>query len=155
EFAEEHVRRGLEHRAPYLNLGFFVVRAVIYFAIWIAIAAVLRRWSFTQDREDRPDLSHRMYVLGGVGLPVVALAIIFSSFDWLMALDPAWRSTMFPIYVFASGFVGAIALLTALTFAAHRAGHLPGLESSHYYALGRLLLAFTIFWAYAAFFQFM
>ncbi|MFT3764300.1 MAG: hypothetical protein QM820_02070 [Minicystis sp.] len=153
--ADEHARHIVEHRAPYLNPGFFVVRAVIYFAIWIAIAVVLRRWSFAQDEGARPDLKHKMYVASGFLLPVVAITLVFSSFDWVMSLEPTWYSTMFPIYVFASGFVGAIGLLTAVTYAAERSGTLAGLHESHYYALGRLLLAFTIFWAYAAFFQFM
>jgi hypothetical protein len=155
EFLDEGVRRGLEHRAPYLNPGFFFARAVIYFAIWIALSAVLRRWSFEQDRAENLEASRKTYVVSAFALPIVGLTIIFSSVDWLMALSPEWRSTMFPVYVFGSGFVGAIALLTALTYAAHRAGFLPELDTSHYYALGRLLLAFTIFWAYAAFFQLM
>lgn len=153
--ADEHARRILEHKTPYLNPGFFVVRAIIFFAIWIAIAAVLRRWSFTQDRDTRADVKDKMYVTSGFMLPVVAITVVFSSFDWLMSVEKTWYSTMYPIYVFATGFVGAVALLTALVYAAQRAGYLEGLGESHYYALGRLLLAFTIFWAYAAFFQFM
>jgi hypothetical protein len=62
---------------------------------------------------------------------------------------------MFPVCVFGGGFLAAIALLTLVTQRADRAGLLPGINPSHYYALGRLLLAFTIFWAYAEFFQFM
>lgn len=153
--ADEHARQVVEHKTPYLNTGFFAVRAVIYLAIWIAIAFVLRRWSFEQDKGTRADVKDKMYVTSGFMLPVVAITIVFSSFDWLMSLATTWYSTMFPIYVFATGFVGAVGLLTALAYGAQRAGYLPGLHESHYYALGRLLLAFTIFWAYAAFFQFM
>lgn len=152
---DEHARRVIEHKAPYLSPGFFVARGVLYFVIWIIIAFALRRWSFQQDRDARADVKGKMYVLSGFMLPVVAITIVFSSFDWLMSVEKTWYSTMYPIYVFATGFVGAVALLTALVYAAQRAGYLEGLGASHYYALGRLLLAFTIFWAYAAFFQFM
>ena len=62
---------------------------------------------------------------------------------------------MYPVYFFAGGFVAALALLTIVTYLASESGVLPGIGASHFYALGRLLLAFTIFWAYAAFFQFM
>jgi hypothetical protein len=72
-----------------------------------------------------------------------------------MSLTPTWFSTMYPVYFFGGGFVAAIALLTLTTFAAQRSGALPEISPSHYYALGRLLFAFTVFWAYAAFFQFM
>ncbi|XXX82558.1 hypothetical protein WMF30_27770 [Sorangium sp. So ce134] len=153
--AEEHARRILEHRAPYFNPAFFVVRSVIYFAVWIAVALVLRRRSFAQDREPRADVKDPMYGLSGAMLPVVAITIVFSSFDWLMSLEATWYSTMFPVYVFASAFVTAVGALTVLSYAAQTSGYLARLNDSHYYALGRLLLAFTIFWAYAAYFQFM
>lgn len=153
--ADEHARHVIEHRAAYMSPGFFVVRGGIYFAIWIASAAALRRWSFTQDEPGHADVKDRMYVTSGLLLPVVSLTIVFSSFDWVMSLEPTWYSTMFPVYVFGSGFVGALGVLTVMTHAAERAGYLEGLHASHYYALGRLLVAFVIFWAYAAFFQFM
>jgi hypothetical protein len=151
--ADEHARHVIEHKAAYLNPAFFVVRALIYFAIWIGLSSWLRKDSFEQARG--APRRHRMYVISGAALPVVALTLVFSSFDWLMSIEQTWYSTMFPVYVFGGGFVGAIAALTVIVHLADRRGDLPGLDVSHYYALGRLLLAFTIFWAYAAFFQFM
>jgi hypothetical protein len=96
-----------------------------------------------------------MYVASGLLLPLVALALSFAAFDWLMSLQPTWYSTMFPVYYFAGGFLGALSLLTVLSAAADGAGVIRGINSSHYYALGRLLLSFVIFWAYIAFFQLM
>lgn len=154
-FADEHARHLLEHKRPYLNGPAFLVRAAVYFGIWIVVGALLRRWSLRRDAEPARDVSTRSVNLSSVGLPFVGLALVFAAVDWMMSLDPLWVSTMYPINVFAGGFVAALALLTALTFAMQRAGLLPGINESHYYALGRLLLAFTIFWAYTAFFQFM
>jgi hypothetical protein len=114
---------------------------------------MLFRWSSKKDRDAGLAVNDRLYALSAFGLPPVALALAFASFDWLMSLSPLWFSTMFPIYYFAGGFLGALALLTVVTALVSRSGLLPGISSSHYYALGRLLLAFTIFWAYAAFFQ--
>ena len=88
-------------------------------------------------------------------MPVLGLTLTFAAFDWIMSLEPAWFSSMFGIYYFAGGFVAAIALLVLLARAGERSGWLAGyLQPSHYYALGRMLLAFTIFWAYIAYFQF-
>jgi len=152
--ADEHERQLVLHKLPYLNPSFFVARTALYFAIWIAAGALLRGWSLRSDLDPTRDPSAKLQTLSVAALPPVALAISFAAFDWLMSLTPAWFSTMFPVYVFAGGFLGAIAVLTLLTSASHRAELLPGLSSSHYHALGRLLLAFTVFWAYAAFFQF-
>ncbi|WP_437668707.1 hypothetical protein [Sorangium sp. So ce131] len=152
---DEHVRAIVLHKTPYLNLPFFLVRTGIYFVVWLVLAALLRHGSLRGDARPELALGGRLRAISVAGLPLVALALSFAAFDWLMSLQPTWVSTMFPVYVFAGGFVAAIALLTVIAFASDRAGLLPGLNTSHYYALGRLLLAFTIFWAYAAFFQFM
>jgi hypothetical protein len=153
--ADEGERRLVTMKAPWLNLGSFLGRTGIYFAIWIFVGFWLRRWSAAQDRDPRAELGDRMYALSGALLPPVGLALSFAAFDWLMSLTPTWFSTMYPVYYFAGGFVAAIALLTVLTWAADRSGLITGINASHYYALGRLLLSFVVFWAYAAFFQLM
>jgi hypothetical protein len=151
--ADPRLRRLVGVQAPYLNVGWFVIRAVFFFAVWTAVGFWLRRWSQARDRGAGAAVDGRMYALSGVMLPLVALTLSFASFDWIMSLTPEWHSTMFPVYYFAGGFLGALALLTVLTFAADRAGLIGGINGSHYYALGRLLLSFVIFWAYVAFFQ--
>jgi hypothetical protein len=143
------------HKRPYLNVPFFVGRAALFFAIWIATAALLRRWSLEQDERPAVDASGKLHLASAVALPPVALALSFAAFDWLMSLTPAWSSSMFPVYVFGGGFVAALGVVSASTYFADTRGALAGISESHYYALGRLLLAFTVFWAYAAFFQFM
>lgn len=153
--SDEHALELLHHKAPYLNLTGFLVRAAIYLGAWVTVGALLRRWSLRRDSGAGADVSDRLQALSAGALPVVGLALVFASFDWLMSLDFTWVSTMFPICVFGGGFLASLALLTVLTFSAQRAGLLPGVNESHYYALGRLLLAFTIFWAYVNFFQFM
>ncbi|HEX7128063.1 MAG TPA: hypothetical protein VF406_20085 [Thermodesulfobacteriota bacterium] len=151
-----HLRELVRHKAPYLNVPFFVIRTVAYFAIWIGVGACLRRWSAAQDGGgDAAALVARQRRLSGGGLPFVALALTFAAFDWLMSLEPEWYSTIYGIYVFAGGFVGAIALVTVLARRAERARRLEGLVTvEHYHALGKLLLTFVIFWAYIAYAQF-
>jgi hypothetical protein len=151
---DHEMRHLLEHKAPYLNIPAFHVRAFVYFAIWIGIGFFLRRWSLSSDRRPAEVRNPRFRVLSALGLPPVAFALTFASFDWLMSLTPTWYSTMFGVRLFAGGFLGAIALTVVFTWGAQQAGMLARVNSSHYYALGRLLLAFTIFWAYAAFFEF-
>jgi hypothetical protein len=153
--ADERARRLVALKTPYLNLGGFIGRTAFYFAIWIFVAFWLRRWSRVLDKSPSPEASDRMFAMSGLLMPLVGLALSFAAFDWVMSLTPTWASTMYPVVYFAGGFLGALALLTVMTWAADRAGLIAGINPSHYYALGRLLLAFVIFWAYVQFFQFM
>ncbi len=153
--ADLRERSLVAQKLPYLHLGWFLGRAALFFAVWILTGACLRRWSRRSDAAPPGTFADRTHALSGILLPVVALTLSFASFDWLMSLTPAWQSTMFPVYWFAGGFLGALAGLTVLTSAADATGVIPGITDSHYYALGRLLLAFTIFWAYIVFFQFL
>jgi hypothetical protein len=149
--------RSVAHKAPYLNTGFFVVRAAIYFAVWIAVAHLLRAWSVRQDEGGGPSLTVRQRRLGAGSLPFVALTMTFASFDWMMSLDPRFYSTIYGVYWFAGSFVAAFAV-TILGAVATRPdptafGHY--MNADHFHALGKLLLAFVAFWAYIAFSQFM
>lgn len=143
------------HKGPYLNLPFWIVRAVVYFAVWLVTAGLLWRWSVSGDSTSDPRLASRMRALSSALLPAVALTLTFAAIDWVMSLTPTWISTMYGIYVWSGGFIAAISLVTVLAYGAQAAGLLPWMSASHYHALGRLMLAFTIFWAYAGFFQYM
>jgi hypothetical protein len=151
-----HVVELIAKKKPWFELEFFWIRSAFYLTSWIVVAGLLLRWSARQDRDrtDVPKIRQRM--LSAAALPLIALTLTFASFDWVMSLDPAWYSTIFGIYVFAGGFVAALGVLTIATTLAQRGGWLAGLVNpSHHYALGRLLLAFVVFWAYIAFFQLM
>ena len=155
ETLSDEATRGLVHaKRAYLNVPFFVVRSAVYLAVCTGVSVLLRRWSLARDANPETDVTWRLRALSAGALPAVGVTFSFASFDWLMSLTPAWFSTMYPVYWFAGGFVAALALLTVLTFAAQEEGLLPEISLSHYYALGRMLLAFVIFWAYAAYFQF-
>lgn len=150
---EHAVAELVSHKRAYLNTPSFIVRAVIYFGIWVGIGTLLRQWSHHQDMVPKVEHKTRSRILSAVGLFPVALALTFASFDWLMSLSPEWYSTMFGVYWFGGGFLSAFALIVLLTAGLQRGGMLSRVTRSHYYALGRLMLAFTIFWAYAAYFQ--
>jgi hypothetical protein len=141
-----------EHKKHYLNAGSFVARTVVYFGIFSVIGTLLCRWSRTNDERPNLSLVHKMRALSGGGLPVVALALTWASFDWTMSLQPDWYSTIFGLYIFAGAFVGAIALVAMmLNLSRLRAGTLA--TPDHAQALGRVLFAMVIFWAYMAFSQ--
>jgi hypothetical protein len=148
------MRQAIEHKRGYLNPPFFVARTVLYFASFITVGVLLRVWSKENDERPRVQLVHRMRRLSAATLPVVGLAFTWASFDWTMSLEPEWYSTIYGLYYFSGSFVAAIALVCMMLHLS-RLRHLPQLPitGDHVYAVGRLLFAMVIFWAYMAFSQ--
>ncbi|MBC7793404.1 MAG: hypothetical protein H7Z43_06835 [Clostridia bacterium] len=130
-----------EHLKTWLSLPLLAIRGGVCFAIWIGLAETIRRRTFKT-----PPVS--VQPVAAAGLPLFAITITLASYDWLVALTPEWSSTVYGVYVFASGFVSAWALLAILAVRAAKA------NASHLHAVGRMLFAFVIFWTYIGFCQF-
>ena len=146
----------LAAKEPYLNLGFFYVRWVVYFLIWIGFSWWYWKRSVEQDSTGDPALSVRMSRRSGLVLLLFALTVSLASYDLLMSLDPAWFSTIFGPYFFAGGFVGFICFLTLITFWLQRRGRLETvIHVEHLHDYGKFMFAFVFFWAYLAFSQYM
>jgi hypothetical protein len=146
----------LHHKHPYLNLTFFYIRQAIYFGTWIFVAFRLRSWSTEQDTTGELELTVKLRRFSPGSLPFLALTITFAAFDWLMTLTPLWQSTIFGVYYFAGSFLAAFCVLTIATVNAQGKDEYGTLvTTAHYHNLGKLMLAFTAFWAYIAFSQFL
>ena len=145
----------LHWKEPFLNVPFFLVRALVYFAVWSFIALLYYRGSRRQDTTGDPAISARLRRLAGPALIVLAITQTFASIDWVMSLTPHWYSTIFGVYFFAGSFVGFIALLSVVAPAMRRAGLLDTIITpEHLHDVGKLLFAFMAFWAYIGFSQF-
>jgi hypothetical protein len=146
----------LQAKQPYLNVAFFVVRWAVYFAVWTLLARYFWIRSTTQDRTGDVRLTLQMERTSAIGMVLFALTTNYAAVDLLMSLDPHWYSTIFGVYFFSGGVVGFFALLSILAVLLQRAGRLAGaVTDEHYHDLGKLVFAFTIFWAYIAFSQYM
>jgi hypothetical protein len=147
----------LEHKRPYLNMFSFTVRTLVYLVIWSAYSIRLRQLSLEQDRTGDPMLTVRMRSISPFGLVLFVLSVTFAAFDWLMSLQPTWYSTIFGLYVYAGAFLAAMAVMcivvTGLRASKSPWGHLITVDQQH--NLGKLLFAFTCFWAYMSFSQYM
>lgn len=142
-------------KTAFLNPLGFSVRFVIYLAVWGFLSVRLRAFSTEQDRTGDRFLSSRARFLSAWGLPLTALTVAFAGFDYFMSLEPHFFSTMWGVYIFAGGAVSCMAVMS-LTFCALRfVGRLNGLVTNeHFHDLGKLLFAFSCFWAYIAFSQY-
>ena len=146
----------LEKR-PYLNVPFFLVRFVVYFAVWSFMAYRLYRLSVGQDVDPDPDIPARQRKVSAWGIPVFAVTTAFFSYDLVMSLDPHWFSTIFGVYIFAGAFWAAMATIIVLTLGLQRWGNALTrlVRVDHFQDLGKWLFAFTVFWAYIAYSQYM
>jgi hypothetical protein len=149
---DPHVQHLIHHKHAYLRADFFLVRTGIYYALWIGVGWLLCRWSFRQDR-DPAVAPGSPRVVSGAAMPAMALTLTFAAFDWLMSLMPQWFSAAFGLYFFAGSAVGGLALVVALAARANRTTLAGALTPSHFHALGKLLFAFVVVWAYIAYSQ--
>ena len=147
-FAEEAATGG---KGTYLDVTFLAVRAAIAFSLWALFGWLFRRTSLAQDREPGRNLVHHDRLNGYAAAFVVVFAPTFtlSAYDWIVSLEPYWFSTMFGVYVFAGAFVQGIAAITLAVVLLKERGYLGEVASEHHlHDLGKLLFAFSTFWAY-------
>jgi hypothetical protein len=145
----------MQAKSPYLNLPFFIARAILYWAVWLGLEEILRRASLAQDHGDSPSIAHRLRLASALGIVAFGLTITFAAFDWMMSLAPTWYSTVYGVNYFAGAMVGGLALLAVLTERGRRRGELPEtIGADHLHALAKLLLTFVLFWVYIGFSQF-
>ncbi|HEY2930206.1 MAG TPA: hypothetical protein VGK99_00540 [Acidobacteriota bacterium] len=145
----------LQQKTAYLNLPFFSLRALIYFAAWFVLAHLFQNWSLEQDRTADRAILRRLQLFSGPGLVLIALTVTFASVDWIMSLDPKWFSTIFGLLLAATQALSAFAFVVALCVWLHRRGPLAMLSAEHFQDFGKLLLAFVMVWAYLGFSQFL
>lgn len=146
----------LQAKSGYLNVSFFAARAVLYFAIWIALALSLRRLSLAQDRTGDPRLYHRLRVVSGAGLPLYVLTATFAAIDWLMSLEPHWFSSIYGFQFVGGHAVSALGfLLVVALFLVRTPPMREVLAARHFEDYGKLLLAFVLLWSYFGVSQFL
>jgi hypothetical protein len=146
----------IQAKTAYLNVPFFTIRAFIYFAIWLALAFLLNRWSLEQDRTADRRFSKNMRVLSGPGMILFVFTVTFAAVDWYMSLEPEFTSTIYGFIYVASWSVSALAFVIAVV--AYLSKHEPLkriVAPLHFHDLGKLLLALVMLWAYFAFSQYL
>jgi hypothetical protein len=146
----------LEFQRHYLNLAFFWGRAVLFFALWLGLAALLGVWSKSQDRAPNPRFRRRFENLGGAGLVIYGVTLHFASLDWFMSLQPAFHSTIFAPIIAGGQLVSALALAILLLALLRGQPPLSKMVSAKVLTdLGNLLLSFVVVWTYLCWFQYM
>ncbi|MCL6098696.1 MAG: quinol:cytochrome C oxidoreductase [Bacteroidetes bacterium] len=152
----EPADKAMLNKAPYLNVTFFIVRVVVFWLIWLGFYYFISRNSVKQDASRDQSLTKLNIKLSTIFIPIFAITISFAAIDWLMSLSPKWFSTIFGVYYFSGTVLAALAAGTIFIVLLNERGYfVKGLSGDHYYSLGALLFAFTNFWAYIAFSQYL
>lgn len=140
----------------YLNFPFFTVRAVIYFAVWLALVYFLNKWSLAQDRTADNRYTKNMRMLAGPGMVALIFTVTFASVDWYMSLEPEWFSTIYGFIFVAAWALSALAFTIAVLATLSKDEPLNRIVAPlHFHDLGKLLLALVMLWAYFAFSQYL
>jgi hypothetical protein len=146
----------IAQKAAYLNTTFFVVRQLIYFAIWSGLAIVLNRWSAEQDRTGDPAIVNKLSKLSGGGLVVHGLILTFATVDWVMSVNPHWFSTIWGLLFLVGQGLSALAFAIVILVMLAQYAPLNRIVTAHHlHDLGKLLFAFLMLWAYLTFSQYL
>ncbi len=150
-------RELLEAKSGFLNVPFFLVRIAAYVLVWSLCAVTLRKYSLEEEKMPAGSLKYwrKSTYLGGFFLVFFAVTISTSTWDWLMSIDTKWYSTMYGWYVFVSALVSGISMIMLVIQYLRSQGHLKNITDEHVHDLGKFMFAFSIFWTYLWYSQYM
>ena len=145
----------LEKKAAFLNVPFWLIRCAVYLVVWVSIAKALMGLSVKQDATGDVALSRKLRYMSGWGLLAFALTTAFVAFDWMMALDYRFFSTMWGVWYFAGAALSSLSCVAIIAFALKTTGRLDGaVTKEHFHDLAKLMFGFTVFWAYISYSQY-
>jgi hypothetical protein len=147
----------IQGKMSYLNLPFMVIRFIFFVGTLAFLGYRMRTSSVLEDSAPLGDLTYykKNLTYGSIYIVVFAVYILISAWDWLMSIDVHWFSTMDGWYVFGSFWVASAAAITLLVIYLKSKGYLQEVNANHIHNLGLIMFAFSIFWTYLVFDQYM
>ena len=159
----EHVKHDpiLDWKKGFLNKNFFTVWTVLTIFLWWFLGKKMRNFSHDTDKgtlgvEEGKKFIWKNTVWAALFLIVFALTVMSTTpWLWLMSIDAHWYSTMYSWYTFASTFVAGMALIALFVIYLKNNGYLEYTNDEHLHDIGKFMFAFSIFWTYLWFSQYM
>jgi hypothetical protein len=142
-------------KAVWLNVPFFSLRVVACLILWMVAYRIFVSGSIRQDQEKDPRFNLRARRFAPVFMAIFGITITLVAFDWIASLEPEWYSDIFGVYLFSGSFLAGLAATTLAILYLKRSGRLTAIRPDHMYNLGGFLFAFTVFWSYIGFAQYM
>jgi hypothetical protein len=145
----------IQGKSGFLNMTGFIIRGLIFIGGWSLYRYYARKFSIAQDTADDNKNFKKTFRISAAFLVFYIYTESMMSWDWVMSVDPHWFSTLFGWYVFASMFVSGITVLAMITMYLKTRGYLEYVNENHLHDLAKFMFAFSIFWTYLWFSQFM
>ncbi len=145
----------IQGKSGFLNMTGFIIRGLIFISGWSLYRYYSRKFSIAQDTADDNKNFKKTFRISAAFLVFYIYTESMMSWDWIMSVDPHWFSTLFGWYVFASMFVSGITVLALITMYLKTRGYLEYVNENHLHDLAKFMFAFSIFWTYLWFSQFM
>ncbi|NUY81589.1 quinol:cytochrome C oxidoreductase [Flavobacterium sp. MAH-1] len=142
-------------KSGYLNIPFWLIRAVIFIAGWNLYRHFSRKTGLAQDEAHDDANYKKVFKMSAGFLVFFIVSESIMAWDWIMSLDPHWFSTLFGWYVFASFFVSGITVICMVTLYLKTKGYLEYVNTSHIHDLAKFMFGISVFWTYLWFSQFM
>jgi hypothetical protein len=150
----EHLAKNPFITQSYLNFRGFLLRAVIYFAIWNLLSFLLTKWSEQMDRPGASDNTQRSKAVSGPGLILYGFTISFAAIDWVMSLDPSWISTIFGLVILIGEVLSAMCFAVVVERILFNYKPMSEmLKPDFVHDHGKWMLTFIMLWAYFSFSQ--
>jgi len=151
----EHYDKLIDNKSSFLNVPGFLIRGLIFITGWCLYRYFARKFSIAQDTSDNKSNFKKQFRISAAFLVFFIYTESMMSWDWIMSVDPHWFSTLFGWYVFASMFVSGITVIALITIYLKSRGHLEFVNENHLHDVAKYMFAFSIFWTYLWFSQFM
>lgn len=145
----------LDHKSAFLNLPFWIIRMVVYFALWILMFVLIRRYSLKEDSEGGLEPFKKLEHYSKVFIFIVIITFSFAMIDWVMSIDAHWYSTIFAIKNFVAAFHHAAIVIAFIVLLMNQKGYFPFLNKSHLGDFSRYIFMLCIIWGYFWFSEFM
>ncbi|WP_207422051.1 quinol:cytochrome C oxidoreductase [Desertivirga brevis] len=142
-------------KSGYLNKPFFLIRQVVFLGIYSIFALALARFSNNEDLEGGLSNYNKSFKYSAIFLVIFGFTTPIWSFDTIMSLEAHWFSTMFGWYNFAAMWVSGLCAITLTVILLKKSGYLTWVNQNHLHDLGKFIFAFSIFWTYVWFAQFL
>ena len=146
----------LQKKAGYLNPLGWLIRAGFCFVIWFALSYLLNKWSRQEDESPSPLPRHKLSMWSSVGLVIFLITVTIASVDWVMTIEPHWYSALWGAIFLVGQGLSTLCVMVVLIYTTMKGTKLfENIETRYFRDVGNLMLAFTIFWAYTNYSQFM